>query len=277
MRSSLSLVFLLVLSACGGSSETALEEAGAPQVAPGTIEIDESPAVIYFTQVDELRMREAPTTESRVLTKLPMGQRLIYLNEQSKEKITVTLKGVAIEDNWKKVKLEQSSGGKSTIGWVFGGALKEEVASYRNVKADLYVRDINFLPSMVVKAVIGLDIEPSCIYKGQIGYRKTLGGDYVKNGEFSLTGEAKLSELGEDSSQRLIVRYTGAYVDGKETGLFERKLTGYENKNVAQLFFENGRCLWSEIKGEAAGETYEFREEKPGSCTFQYLEDGLKK
>lgn len=268
---------LILLTSCGNATEPVVEEtSSAPKVAPGTIEVDESPTVIYFTQVDELRMREAPTTESRVIMKLPMGQRLIYLNEQSKEKITVTLKGVAVEDNWKRVKLERSTGGKSVDGWVFGGALKEEVASYRNVEGDQYVRDINFLPGSVIRPILGLDIEPGPIYKGQINYRKTVGGNYVKNGEFALTGEAKLAELGEDSNQRLIVRYTGTYVDNKENGLFERKLTGYENKNVAQIMFENGRCLWSEIKGEGEGEMYEFREEEPGSCTFRYLEDGLR-
>jgi hypothetical protein len=209
MKYPLALVasFLVFFTSCDNSTEPVPEEetSNLPRVTPGTIEIDESPAVIYFTQVDELRMREAPDTKSRVITKLPMGQRLIYLDEQSEDKITVTLKGVAVEDNWKKVKLERSSS-KSITGWVFGGALKEEVASYRNIGGDQYMRDINFLPGRVVRPIIGLDIEPQHTYQGQIGYRKTLGGDFVKNGEFSLTGEAEIAELGEDPEQRYIVK-----------------------------------------------------------------------
>lgn len=275
------LLLLILLTSCGNSTDGAVaettEEPSAPAIAPGTIEVDNaSSAVTYFTIVDELRMREEPSTESRVITKLALGEQLVYLNEQSKEQLTVKLQGTTVQGNWKKVSVDPQGNGKTITGWVFGGALKEEVANYRNVKDDQYVRDINFLPGKVVRRVIGLDLETTYTYKGQIGYRKSLGGDYVKNGKFFLTGEAKITELGEDSNQRLIVRYTGEYLDGKEQGLFERKLNGLENTNVAQIFFENGRCLWSEIKGEGEGEPYEFREENPGSCTFGYLEKGLQ-
>ena len=72
-----------------------------------------------YTWIDKLRMREMPDTKSNIIKELSAGDPLIFLNERSDFTQKITLRGIAFDEPWLKVK---TSDGKT--GWVYGGGVK---------------------------------------------------------------------------------------------------------------------------------------------------------
>ncbi len=72
-----------------------------------------------YTWVDKLRMREMPDTKSKIIKELSAGDPLQFLNEKSDFTQKITLRGIAFDEPWLKVK---TSDGKT--GWVYGGGVK---------------------------------------------------------------------------------------------------------------------------------------------------------
>ena len=98
-------------------------------VVPENID-DESPYLI--TIVDKLTMRSRPSIEGDFVTKIPEGDSLIYLNEQSSDWLNFKLRGKYFHEPWLKVEIKKS--GKK--GWVYGGGvsfdsqMREEAKRY---------------------------------------------------------------------------------------------------------------------------------------------------
>lgn len=112
------LVFLLC--ACGSNDE----QVTTPTTPDSTVITTPAPAPITqtserYTWVDDLNLRDAPSTRGKVLTKLSTSERLNLTGQQSGSTEAIVLRGGLYEEPWYEV--ETDSGVK---GWVFGGALK---------------------------------------------------------------------------------------------------------------------------------------------------------
>ena len=73
----------------------------------------------YITTVDNLRAREGELKSSKVMAKLPEGTIVKYLNEESSNKETITLRGKSHTEPYRKVLMD----GKNEV-WVYGGGLE---------------------------------------------------------------------------------------------------------------------------------------------------------
>ena len=72
----------------------------------------------YYVTVENLRLRDTPSLNGKVLTTVDEGARLIDLGEQSDNVERATIRGNEVVSNFFKVKTE-----KGIIGWAFGGGL----------------------------------------------------------------------------------------------------------------------------------------------------------
>mgnify|MGYP000070300524 CR=1 FL=1 len=114
------IVIILGLWACKDTNSSESDETN--QLYQDSIDqanTDPVEATRIYTWVDRLRMRELPDTKSGVIKELSAGDPLIYLKEKSDFTQKITLRGVAFDEPWLKVK---TSDGK--IGWVYGGGVK---------------------------------------------------------------------------------------------------------------------------------------------------------
>lgn len=73
---------------------------------------------MLYAWVDLLRVREFPNSKSDVLIKVPEGDSLTFLGEETLDKMKVTLRGKVFDEPWLKVKTDNN-----TIGWVYGGGV----------------------------------------------------------------------------------------------------------------------------------------------------------
>jgi len=76
----------------------------------------------YYTIVEDLRVREKPSLDGKILTTLKKNTGLIYLDEKSKHTEKVVLRSITYHSPWFKVEVI----GNGIIGWVFGGAVSEK-------------------------------------------------------------------------------------------------------------------------------------------------------
>ncbi len=75
--------------------------------------------ITIYCWVDNLRIRNAPDTDSAVLGELKEGESLSYLDEQSDHYHKINLRGRVFEEPWVKIKTRDG-----VEGWVFGGGVK---------------------------------------------------------------------------------------------------------------------------------------------------------
>lgn len=81
----------------------------------------------YYVWLPVLIMRDEPTKDATVLTKLKKGDQLEYLGIKTQKKESININNKVFEDNWLKVK--NSAG---IQGWVFGAGI-----NIKDVKDDL--------------------------------------------------------------------------------------------------------------------------------------------
>lgn len=117
------LTFICIGMACKDSNsteepiqnehETQVKQA---EVLPNATEVEATKMV--YAWVDLLRVREFPNSKSDILMKIPEGDSLIFLGEETLDKMKVTLRGKVFNEPWLKVKTRNE-----TIGWVYGGGV----------------------------------------------------------------------------------------------------------------------------------------------------------
>jgi hypothetical protein len=116
MLSFMLVLFLFISNCKGAEDDVVLVETE-----------DKKPEVIYqvfFVNVDNLRVRQAPNLESTVLDKIREGTLVNSKNEYSDKKETITLRGKKMTAPYYFV-----TGDEFMEGWVYGGAL---VKIYQN-------------------------------------------------------------------------------------------------------------------------------------------------
>ena len=69
--------------------------------------------------VDQLNMRDKPSTSGKVIAKLPIRSELTVTGNESDREETIVLRGVAYTDRWYEVMTTDDQ-----TGWVFGGAVR---------------------------------------------------------------------------------------------------------------------------------------------------------
>jgi hypothetical protein len=75
--------------------------------------------VVFRTSVENLRLREQPNLESKVIKTVPKGTRLEWSGIRSEQKVSADWKGVKVADYWYKVQTYQD-----TTAWVFGKGIE---------------------------------------------------------------------------------------------------------------------------------------------------------
>ena len=160
--------------------------------------VDIKPVVIkeqvtyYITTVDNLRAREGELKSSAVVAKLKEGTIVKYLNQESSKKETVTLRGKAHTEPYRKVLVD----GKDEM-WVYGGGLDvfhsgddiDDISSINNLKtfiSSLATNDISN-GNAILKKLMQLSTDnPSTNdalyfmskdYMDKLSYQATLGFD----------------------------------------------------------------------------------------------------
>ena len=92
----------------------------------------------YITTVDNLRAREGQLKSSTVVAKLKEGTIVKYLNEESEEKETVTLRGKSHAEPYRKVLIDNDK-----EAWIYGGGVEvfhsgediDDIESINNMKS----------------------------------------------------------------------------------------------------------------------------------------------
>ncbi len=75
--------------------------------------------IVFRTNVENLRLREQPNIESKIIKTIPIGTRLQWLGIRSEQKVTADWKGEKVADYWYKVQFE-----RDTNAWVFGKGIE---------------------------------------------------------------------------------------------------------------------------------------------------------
>ncbi len=131
----------LALTACKGDKASAAEQTDpttstAPAAAPDE---DDEPATsapeIRYTWVDQLNVRDKPTTKGKVVARVKPNEPLTLTGETSPQPETIVLRGVAYKEPWYRITTADKKD-----GWVFGGAVKEKEAMKGNapIKDELF-------------------------------------------------------------------------------------------------------------------------------------------
>lgn len=74
---------------------------------------------LSFAWVDQLRIRELPSLNSRVLIELSEGDTLYYLNTASTSTMKLTLRDKEFDAPWLKVETPDG-----IVGWTYGGGMR---------------------------------------------------------------------------------------------------------------------------------------------------------
>ena len=106
---------IVFMAACSQKDNTTT--AGTSVALPATKSIAVEPIEMY-AGVDQLRVRNLPSLQSRVLVELLEGDTLYYLNAETIRKTTLTLRGKTYTAPWIKVRTKDD-----TEGWTYAGAV----------------------------------------------------------------------------------------------------------------------------------------------------------
>lgn len=111
-------ISLLTLLGYGCEKNTNESAVTAPKAA---LTVKEIPVekVLGFAKVDQLRIRELPSLQSRVLIELSEGDSLYYLNQSTISTLTLEMRGEKTTSPWLKV--ETTTG---LNGWTYGGGVR---------------------------------------------------------------------------------------------------------------------------------------------------------
>jgi hypothetical protein len=86
--------------------------------------------VVFRTSIENLRLREQPNLESKVIKTVPKGTRLQWSGIRSEQKVSADWKGMKVADYWYKVQTYQD-----TMAWVFGKGIELYTIHDKDFKA----------------------------------------------------------------------------------------------------------------------------------------------
>lgn len=114
------ICFISLLTLLGYGCEKNIKKSAKTAPKP-TFSVKEIPVekVLGFAKVDQLRIRELPSLQSRVLIELSEGDSLYYLNQSTISTLTLEMRGKKTTSPWLKV--ETTTG---LNGWTYGGGVR---------------------------------------------------------------------------------------------------------------------------------------------------------
>lgn len=127
----------------------------------------------YFTMVTDANLRDKPGTDSKVLTKLPIGTKLTMLEIAEQ---TYSQRGVTLP--WVKVKAHLSAG--ATVGYLWGGFL---------ALAHIQTPDEEYMPNRGVLYLTGPSAYDSIKHQLTVQVRAAKGGVELAKTEFTTNGD----------------------------------------------------------------------------------------
>ncbi len=127
----------------------------------------------YFTMVTDANLRDKPGTDSKVLTKLPIGTKLTMLEVAEQ---TYSQRGVTLP--WVKVKAHLSAG--ATEGYLWGGFL---------ALAHIQTPDEEYMPNRGVLYLTGPSAYDSTKHQLTVQVRAAKDGKELAKAEFNTTGD----------------------------------------------------------------------------------------
>lgn len=122
-RITLLLLLLITLGSC--ETETNSDKETLQNKAEEASQIVEAPAAISAESIeltailDNVRIRDKAGLKGKEIASVSKGMKLFYLDEMSDFTDEITLRGIAYNDPWLKIKTT-----KGEIGWVYAGAIK---------------------------------------------------------------------------------------------------------------------------------------------------------
>ena len=260
-----SLILILGIS-CGDSKKEEVTE-----IKPLLMEdeVSENQETILYSLINDLNVRDEAGRKGKVIAKLSYGQRTLFLDKETDYKESIIMRGIERYESWKKVRFSSGPGGEAVEGWVYGGGMKTESELFKKVGDNLYERALENVTRAELSKIIGMTLTLDYVYNGVVNYTKLSGG-YLKNKDFSVTG---LPKNRSNVSKDVNVFYSGQYDTGMAVGVFTKTFIGHKSETTTQIMFENGRCVWSEIKGMVDGEELYKKIDNPNGCNFQFIED----
>ena len=78
------------------------------------ISLPKQTSIPLYVHVDSLKVRIAPHLDSAIVTKIPLGQSIEYLNERTEFKQQINMNNIVHNEPWIKVKTK-----KGQVGWVY--------------------------------------------------------------------------------------------------------------------------------------------------------------
>ena len=82
----------------------------------------------YYTWIENVSFREAPGLDSKVITQLDKGEKVIYYGEKSDILTMINIRCIDFNTNWVKVKRDADD----TYGWVYAATIRKEPVSAEN-------------------------------------------------------------------------------------------------------------------------------------------------
>lgn len=121
---------------------------------------------------------------------------------------------------------------------------------------------------------LGVEVEDLGVkFSGKINYLQTTDGEMVKHGPFEMAGD-NITDLepGSGAEMEKSYQYTGNFANGTLDGLFTRTSMAADYGEEAQVYYENGKCIWSAVDWGGEGEEHTYREEQAEDCSFAYIQ-----
>ena len=86
---------------------------------------------MLYAWVDKLNIRSAPNTKSDIVASAKKDEPMTFMGDQSDQKETIVLRGVAYNEPWLKIQTKDQE-----EGWVYGGAVNKKGESKGNALID---------------------------------------------------------------------------------------------------------------------------------------------
>ena len=266
-----STLIIAMFFGCGESSK----EIDDSQLSPEPKETSKPKKTILYSVINDLNVRDKAGRKGTVIAKLKYGQRALYLDEETDFKERIIMRGKERFSSWKKIRFSLGNGSAAIEGWVFGGGMLTEDEQFSKVDTNAFERKLENVTREEFSQVIGMTFSPDFVFNGTVSYSRknnSENGAFLKNGSFRVFG---LPIDRTNEMKNVNVEYSGNFEDGKAEGEFKKKFNGYESESEAIIYFKNGKCEWSELKGQAEGEILDKKIDSPEKCNFQFLESQI--
>lgn len=212
----------LMLAACGKSEKPQQTE----NVAPPAKEATPAPAaqpLVYTAAVNDLRLRETPDLNAKVVLTLKQGDKMTATGNKSTEKVTVELRGQKMTDVFYEV---MTPDGKKA--WVFAGGVTAESAASADNSNDMWL------------------VSPKAVGK--------ITANTTEQDLINLYGKNNVTPEKEIYANADVPPFQGVSIfKGKADELLVAWEEGKKGKAVATVFIRNAGGKWHTAQGVKVG------------------------